>query len=123
MREIDNLLCHPQGRMELSAAGCKAAKGFTWANTAEQFLSVLDKRQQWAKEFQSQQDDFHFPSLFVRQYDKASEKTASQTVRFPGRTPESLESGLVRELSREHNDREVQGILNALGKLKGIKDI
>ena len=122
MGEIDNLLCYPQVRMELSAAGSKAAKGFTWANTTEQFLSMLDERQQWAKEFQSQQDDFHFPCLFVRQYDKAREKTTSQTLRFPSSTPESLESGLIRELSREHNDREVQGILNALGKLKGIKD-
>ena len=123
MGEIDNLLCHPQARAELSAAGSKAAKGFTWTNTAEQFLSILDERQERAKESQFQQEDFHFPSLFVRQYDKASGKTASQTVRFPSRTPESLESGLIRELSREYNDREVRGILNALGKVKGIKDI
>ena len=46
MGEIDDLLCHPQARTELSAAGFKAAKDFTWTNTAEQFLSMLDERQQ-----------------------------------------------------------------------------
>ncbi|MBI1927372.1 hypothetical protein HYR99_24430 [Candidatus Poribacteria bacterium] len=114
--EIEALLNQPQGRAELSVAGHKVAKAFTWDNTAERFLLILDELTQKQKALQARQRDPYFPSLFVRQYDKGKARIYSQTLRLPSRTPESLESGLARELLRNHNTKEVQGVLKALGK-------